>query len=121
MAQLFREGNSYVAYPLRVVWLPLDEQAQVAVGIGDEWAQLAVSVPKRVFKTAVVRNRIKRRIREAYRLSKTLLRQKLAHTDQHIALILVYIAKEELPYVEIESGIKKVAKKFPVPENKGQN
>lgn len=112
IGRLFKDGHSYVAYPLRVLWLPADETAQAAVGFGDAPAQLAISVPKRAFKSAVERNRLKRRIREAYRLNKSAWYEKLNAGDQRIALMLVYIAKEELPFDDIAAGIRKMVKKF---------
>lgn len=113
IGRLFRGGNSYVAYPLRVVWMPLDEPMRDLISMGEARAQLAISVPKRVFKTAGARNLLKRRIREAYRLNKVPFYEKLAAANQHVALMLVYIGKEELPYSEIEQGVKKMIRKFP--------
>lgn len=113
ISRIFKEGQSYVAYPLRVVWLPVDAEGQLATGFGDTPAQLAISVPKRSFKTAVARNLLKRRIREAYRLNKNAWYEKLGAGNLHLALMLVYVAKEELPYADIENGIKKMVKKFP--------
>ncbi len=109
LSRLFREGNSYVAYPLRVVWLPVEP-----ADAGDFRVQVAVSVPRRAFKTAVARNRLKRRIREAYRLYKEKLYDKLSPADRRLAMMLVYIAKEELPYAEIEKGVKKMVEKMPL-------
>ena len=62
--ELFGGGHkSVTAYPIRAVYLP-SEQTGVRV---------MVSVSKRHFKRAVKRNRIKRQLREAYRLQKELL------------------------------------------------
>ena len=61
--QLFAEGQSFVAFPLRVVYLPLEEQMQAPVSI-------LISVSKKKFKRAVKRNLIKRQVREAYRVRK---------------------------------------------------
>lgn len=63
--ELFSGGNSHsvVAYPLRAVWKEG----------GLEGTQILVSVSKRHFKRAVKRNRVKRQIREAYRLNKQIL------------------------------------------------
>lgn len=113
ISRLFKAGHSYVAYPLRVVWLPVDEEEQQFAGFEGAPAQLAISVPKRSFKTAVARNLLKRRIREAYRLNKQHWYGKLSAGGPRLALMLVYIAKEELTFEEIESGIKKMVKKFP--------
>lgn len=104
LGQLFKAGNAFVAYPLRVVWVDVtDAPSSTAV---------AISVPKRAFKTAVARNRLKRRIREAYRLHKHELYEKLG--DRRVALLLMFIAKEELPFAAIEAGVVKMVRKFPV-------
>jgi ribonuclease P protein component len=118
LADLFRKGGparSYVAYPLRVVWMPMPADAQLPADNNATVpkVQVAISVPKRVFKTAVSRNRIKRLVREAYRLHKHELYAKLA--DEHhppIALVIMYLDKAELPFADMVAGIKKVVKKF---------
>ncbi len=113
ISRLFREGNSFVAYPLRVVWLPVTEEEQALISWGPDPAQLAISVPKRHHKSAVARNRLKRRIREAYRLHKMEFYAQLASENRHIALMLVLLSKEDMPYSEIEAGIQKMIRKFP--------
>ncbi|MCY4419254.1 MAG: ribonuclease P protein component [Cytophagales bacterium] len=57
---LFREGQVRVSFPLLLRFLPQSHPQH----------QLLVSVPKRNFKKAVDRNRLKRQIRELYRLRK---------------------------------------------------
>lgn len=115
IARLFKEGNSFVAYPLRVVWLETEtegEGVREGENVRDEFTtQIAISVSKRIFKNAVDRNRLKRRIREAYRLHKHEFYEKLA--DRTVALMLSFIAKEDLPFAEIEAGVKKMIRKFP--------
>lgn len=108
ISSLFKGGQSYVAYPLRVVW----KQAPPHLAAMSR-VQVVITVPKRVFKSAVARNRIKRQIREAYRLQKDALHEKLAESDLHISLMINYIAKESLPYAEIAAGVEKMIRKFP--------
>jgi ribonuclease P protein component len=111
IGRLFKGGTAFLAYPLRVVWLPVDGPA--AEGAPAAPVQVAIAVPKRSFKTAVARNRLKRRIREAYRLHKDALYEKLAaRQSAPVALMLIYIAREAVPYSEIEAGIKKMVRKF---------
>ncbi|MEQ1744345.1 MAG: ribonuclease P protein component [Saprospiraceae bacterium] len=114
IGRLFREGNSYMAYPLRVVWLPVEEGHSAQRFFEENRAQLAVSVPKRAFKSAVARNRLKRQVREAYRLHKHELYEKLAAADRQIVLMLVLVAKDNIPFGDIENGVRKLIKKFPV-------
>ena len=61
---LFAEGRSFISFPLRVVYLPVEEKelpSRVAI---------MASVPKKKFKRANKRNLIKRLIRESYRIHK---------------------------------------------------
>src|SRR5258705_346283 len=76
-------------------------------------ATVSISVSKRIFKTAVQRNRLKRQIREAYRLHKHEFYQRLETQQKHVSLMITYIAKEPLPYAEIDAGLKKLIRKFP--------
>lgn len=71
--QLFSEAGSHsmVAYPVRVVWMEKEREEQ------EPPVQILVSVSKRHFKHAVKRNRVKRQLREAYRLAKQPLYDKL--------------------------------------------
>ena len=78
--RLFNGGHSHSmsAFPLRVVYMPMeaeDESQQLPR------TQLLVSVPKKCFKRAVKRNRVKRQVREAYRLQRQILADKTA--DRH--------------------------------------
>lgn len=68
--KLFGGGgsHSFSAFPIRTVYMLAEEESTVPV-------KILVSVPKRYFKRAVKRNRVKRQIREAYRLNKHLLLQ----------------------------------------------
>lgn len=72
--------------------------------------RIMVSVPKRMFKRAVKRNLLKRRIREAYRVRKAML-----VPDSGIDMIFIYNSKEVLGYEEvstlIETALRHIAKK----------
>ncbi len=95
--QLLESGKSYTTFPFRVYWLSESEKNQSPV-------QVAFSVSKKRFKKAVVRNQIKRRIREAYRQHKELL-EPLADKERKLSVLLVYISDEVLSYSLIEKKI----------------
>jgi ribonuclease P protein component len=61
--QLYKEGKAFMAFPMRVVYAFSTEKS-------DTVHRLVISVPKKRFKKAVDRNRIKRLIKECYRLQK---------------------------------------------------
>jgi ribonuclease P protein component len=92
---LFNTGKSFAVPPFRLLRIETKLSGSVPV-------QLGISVPKRSFAKAVDRNTLKRRIREAYRKNKQLIYEVLKKKDLSIALMIIYTAKEELPYAEIE-------------------
>ncbi|GGH31732.1 ribonuclease P protein component [Sphingobacterium alkalisoli] len=87
---LFHNGSSFVVYPFRVVFLKTELTPAFPV-------QIILSVPKRRFKHAVSRNRIKRKMRECYRLQKsTALLPTISKNPINLLLAIQYVAKEEL-------------------------
>lgn len=96
--ELFRTGNSFFSYPFRIVWLPVEEP-------GSQPAQVAISVQKRLFRKAVQRNLIKRRIKEAYRRNKAELYFELESEGHRVVFFLIYTASTILSYKEIEQKI----------------
>jgi ribonuclease P protein component len=90
IAKLFREGSSFYIHPFRVTFL----ETVIPVNFP---AQLLISVPKQNLRKAVQRNKIKRRIREAYRINKGILYDDLTERQQQMALCIIYTSKEILP------------------------
>ncbi len=98
IADLFENGRSFYLFPLQVIWtFSENEQAKPA--------QVAFSVSKRLFKKAVSRNLIRRRMREAYRLHKHTLYEALEHSGKKITFILIFKDKEALPFAAIEKSV----------------
>ncbi len=83
---LLAGGSFSGGYPMRFC---------VRTGTGVGYSRIMVSVPKRLFKRAVKRNLLKRRIRESYRLQKGLIQG----IDADI--LFVYNSKEILPSEQI--------------------
>lgn len=101
-----KEGASFAIYPLRLIWLSLDTPITPAK------VQFGVSVPKKKFKSAVARNRLKRQIRESWRINKHLLFKALENSSQQYYFMILYTANEALPYTQIEENMKRIIKKF---------
>ena len=108
--RMFAGGSrSFSLFPLRVVYLPVpDLEVQAAI---------LVSVSKRRFKRAVKRNRVKRQIREAYRLNKHLLLPALAEKSCRLAIAFIYLADELVETSVIEERMKtamnRIAERLP--------
>lgn len=103
---LFDKGShSMVAYPLRLVYNVMSEAEIDQLTIDSRphaSVQVLVSVPKRCFKRAVKRNRVKRQIREAYRRHKEVL-----HTadGQRIIMAFIWLSPEIMPTALVEQKV----------------
>jgi ribonuclease P protein component len=99
ITRLYTQGDAFIAYPVRVVFIiePLSDL---------EPANVLISVPKKRFKRAVKRNRLKRLIREAYRLNKQQLIEKLKEKQLQIHIAFNYVSDDELDFASIEKKIK---------------
>ncbi len=104
--QLFERRTSIHIFPLRLIWGPIEPR------FNDYPTQFAVTVPKKRFAKAVDRNRIKRVIREGYRLSKPLLNEQLSTFGQQYGLMFIYTGKKKPSLVEIEKSLKRIRKKL---------
>jgi ribonuclease P protein component len=94
---LFSGGQSFIAYPLRVVFLKMEPTEDLPS------VSILISVPKKRIKRAVHRNRLKRLIRETYRLNKHLIDIK----DCRLDISFIYVKDELSDYATIEKGMIK--------------
>ena len=94
--QLFREGSSQRFFPLSLYFQPYTPE-------GFPFHNILISVPKKHFKKSVVRNKIRRRIREAFRLHKHRLYNKTSGLP--FLLGYVYLSKNVQSYKKIETQV----------------
>lgn len=103
--QLFAEGKSFSCAPFRVYYVttPSGNSSPLLFGIG---------VSGKSFKRAVERNRIKRLSREAWRLQKNELKEKLKATNRQMSVFFIYTGKEMPDYKTIQDKVAVALKKL---------
>jgi ribonuclease P protein component len=90
---LFKKGNpSFHVAPFRFVWIRPETID------GDSFCQIIIICPKKRYKRAHTRNRIRRQIRELYRLNKNPLLEKLKSANNKIALGIFYQGADEMDF-----------------------
>ena len=95
---LFTKGNQFSVFPFKVFWIDRNPQP-IQTGIG---------VSSRNFKKATDRNRIKRLMREAYRLQKNTLTDKLSSANRNFSVFILYTGKDLPEYDIISEKMKAV-------------
>jgi len=96
ISQLFAKGSAFNLYPLRFVFLKAETPLP-------EFPEVLISVSKKYFKRAHDRNRLKRQIREVYRLNKHKI---MSENGQSLSVLgIVYIGKEKNKYQLIEKKL----------------
>jgi ribonuclease P protein component len=95
---IFKTGKRMHAAPLMLV-VRLTETEE------DQPVKAAFIVPKKKFKKATERNRIRRQMREAYRLNKQPLKELLKLKKKTLQLLFIYTGKSPCPFAEIQQKI----------------
>jgi len=101
---LFKEGNSFVCYPFRVLW-------KTTVPDYDPAVRIMVSVSKRKVRHAVNRNRIKRHVRESFRINKDVLYDQLP-AGFGIDVAWLWVPNETFDYQRVERKMCEALKKI---------
>ena len=99
---LFIEGKSVKAFPLRLVYL------ETTLPMDTVNVQAGFSVPKRNFKRAVSRNRIKRLLRESYRQNKHFINNE----KSTFAILFLYTGREEISQIDVHKAMVKLINRF---------
>ncbi len=108
---LFEKGESdaCTAFPLKAVYKQIERNE------GEAAAQILISVPKKRFKHAVDRNRVKRQVRESYRLNKPIVTDKIA-AERQLLVAFIWLSDKHYPTDEVmrrtTSLLKKIAERL---------
>ncbi len=90
--KLFSEGKTISKFPIKTFYLIEDTSISLA----------AFAVPKRNFKSAVDRNRIKRQLRESYRLNRHII---LEENIPAFKMLFLFLGKKKPTYSEIDKAM----------------
>ena len=105
MDSIFTNGKSIKSGFIRLNYVQTEFESNYP-------AKVSFSVPKKIFKRAVKRNLLKRRMKEVYRLNKLPLYEFLTINNIKFALLFVYLAKDIKTYNEIEANIVDIIEKL---------
>ena len=97
------------AFPLRIVYMQMEKQevSQQWDGVQQPPVSILVSVPKKRFRHAVDRNRMKRLVREAYRLNKHILWNALQEKNFRLAIAFVCITDTLPTFRSVNKSMRK--------------
>lgn len=104
IAFLFEQGQSFVVPPLKIVW-KITEEPQFPVTV-------LFSVPKKNFPVSPDRSRIKRLMRESYRLHKSDFIGAVAQKNLYLHVAFIFIGKQLPEYTSVEEKIISALKKL---------
>ena len=103
--KIIEEGKSFSRNPFRLSWTVTTLTTSFP-------AQLAIAVPKRFFKRAVDRNRIKRLIREVYRKNKTGIYSLLKSKEKQCAILVIFNGRKVPDYEDVEKKLLLTLQRF---------
>ena len=93
--------------PLRISWILESKESDVVDGL-----QVGVGASGKHFKKAVDRNRIKRLLREAWRLKKAPLKNELEGKNKKLSVFIIYTGKELPQYATISAKVGELIDKL---------
>lgn len=96
---LFESNRSFLCYPLKFFYKKIEDEQAFPL-------QVLIIVPKKRLRKAVDRNLIKRRIREAYRMEKIEIIEKLDNPKEVLLLGVMYLCDKKMHYNQIKSAME---------------
>ncbi len=109
--QLFESGRAGFVYPIRYVW-NMQEQESSELNpsscICSNSAEVLFNVPKKFHRRANKRNLLRRRVKEAYRLQKSVILGVEGTTPRSFDIALIYSTKEVHSYKTIYNAVRKI-------------
>ena len=103
--EIFADGNTLKQFPFILKYVLIEKSER------ERGLKIAFSVPKRKVKLAVKRNRIRRQLKEIYRVNKSEILAELS-ADQFLALFLIYTGQEKEPFATLEKKLKLILTKL---------
>lgn len=101
--ELFTKGKSFSVFPVKLFYTITENDQTIKAGVG---------VSARNFKKAVDRNRIKRLLRECYRLNKLSLHTTVAAKQKGVSVFFLYVGKELPEYTMLNEKVQTVLTKL---------
>ena len=95
--ELFTKGKSFSVFPVKLFYTIAENDQAIKAGVG---------VSARNFKKAVDRNRIKRLLRECYRLNKLSLHTTVASKQKGVSVFFLYVGKELPEYAMLNEKMQ---------------
>lgn len=105
-------GGNVFLYPFKIIWIDKVDSEEVsadAVPCEQAYPQLLFSISKRNFKRATDRNRVRRQLKEVYRLHKSLIFEKKSPPS---IIGVAYVAKDKAAFAFIEKKMLLALKKM---------
>jgi ribonuclease P protein component len=103
---LFSTGQAINVFPIRLIYTIEPIEAATSNGSFTSLLQAGVGAPSRTFRKAVQRNRVKRLLREAYRLEKPNFISQAALDNKRVNLFFLYTDASVLTQLEIQAKVK---------------
>ena len=103
---LFSTGQAITIFPIRLIYTIEPIATALEMGSPAGLLQAGVGAPSRTFRKAVQRNRVKRLLREAYRLEKPNFLKQAALDNKRVNLFFLYTDASVLTQVEIQAKVK---------------